>query len=107
MTPDQISGLTAVAAIISKMGTWPIGSIVGAIVFGPWIVMGIVTRGMEKRHESALKMYEENVKLVVHYEKIVDEQADTIRLSTAATTELITYLKMRPPCYERIQSGGR
>lgn len=102
MTPEQISALTAIAAIVSKVGTWPIGSIVAAIVFGPWFVMGLISRAMEKRHEAIVKMYEDNVKLVQGYEKVAKEQADTIRLSTGATTELTTFLKTRPTCHERI-----
>jgi hypothetical protein len=102
MTPEQHATITAIAAIISQVGTWPIGSIIALVVFGPWVIMGLVSRSMEKRHEAALKMYESNVKLVVNYEKISKDQADTIRLSTAATTELTTYLKTRPPCYERM-----
>ncbi|OPY15625.1 MAG: hypothetical protein A4E66_00029 [Syntrophus sp. PtaB.Bin001] len=100
MTPEQIAALTAISATVSKVGTWPIGSIIAAVVFGPWIVLWLVSRSMEKRHEAALKMYENNVKLVKNYEKVASEQADTIRLSTAATTELVTYLKNRTPCHE-------
>jgi hypothetical protein len=99
MTPDQISLSIAIAKIIENIGTWPIGSVIVAVIFGPWIMMGFVSRSMEKRHEAAMRMYEDNVKLVVNYEKIADEQADTIRLSTAATTELTTFLKTRTPCH--------
>jgi hypothetical protein len=100
MSPEQISALTAIAAIVSKVGTWPIGSILVAIVLGPWIVMGLLSRGMEKRHEAALKMYESNVSLVRDYQKIAGEQVDTIRLSTAATVELTSWLKNRTPCHQ-------
>lgn len=86
MSPDQIAALTAVAAIVSKVGTWPIGSIVAAIVFGPWLMMGILARGMEKRHEAALQMYTENVKLVVSYEKIAEGLQSIIVLSTQTMT---------------------
>lgn len=103
MSPEQIAALTAISAIISKIGTWPIGSIVALIVFGPWVILGLSIRSMEKRHEAAIKMYEENVKLVVSYEKMAKEQADTIRLTTGAITELITYLKRQVPCHERIK----
>ncbi|HEX9078091.1 MAG TPA: hypothetical protein VF795_00805 [Desulfuromonadaceae bacterium] len=103
MSPEQISALTAIAAIISKVGTWPIGSIIAAVVFGPWVAMGLIARGIEKRHAAVVAMYEANVVLVENYEKVVGEQADTIRLSTAASTELLTFLKTRPPCHERIK----
>jgi hypothetical protein len=99
MTPEQIAALPAIASIITQIGTWPIGALIVAVIFGPWIVLIYVIRSVEKRHEAAKKMYESNVKLVVNYEKIADEQVDTIRLSTAATTELTTWLKTRTPCH--------
>lgn len=102
MTPEQIAGLTAVAAIVSKVGSWPIGSIIAIVVFGPWAVMWMVSRAMERRQEALMEMYKNNVKLVENYERVTDEQADTIRLSTAATVELTTYLKSRVPCHERM-----
>lgn len=100
MTPEQISALTAIAAIVSKVGTWPIGSIVLAIVFGPYVIMFFISRSVERRHEAALRMYESNVSLVRDYQKIAGEQIDTIRLSTAATVELVSWLKNRTPCYQ-------
>jgi len=88
VTPDQIAALTAISAIMAKVGTWPIGSIVTAVVFGPWVVMGLLSRSMEKRHEAALKMYEENVKLVVNYEKVAEGLQDIIILSTQTMTQV-------------------
>jgi len=102
MTPDQISALTAIAAIVSKVGTWPIGSIISAVVFGPWVFSWMSTRSMEKRHAAVVQMYEDNCELVIKYQKVADEQADTIRLSTSAIMELTTYLRSRVPCHERI-----
>jgi hypothetical protein len=98
MSPEQITLLAAVAKILESAGTWPIGTLIVGIMLGPWIVMGFVNRSMEKRHEAAVKMYEHNVKLVESYEKMAAEQVDTIRLSTAAITELVTYFKTRTPC---------
>lgn len=100
MTPDQIAALTAVATTISEMGKWPIGSLLVAVVFGPWIIMGFVSWSMSKRHSAAMQMYENNIELVKSYERMASEQADTIRLSTAATTELTTYLRTKTPCHQ-------
>jgi len=103
MSPEQMSALTAIASIVSKVGTWPIGSIIALVIFGPWIVMVLISRSIEKRHEAVVAMYENNVRLVQKYEKIADQQADTIRINTAATTELTSFLKNRVPCFERIK----
>lgn len=88
MTPEQIAALTAISTIISKVGTWPIGSIVAAVVFGPWVVMGFISRSMEKRHAAAIRMYEENVKLVESYEKVAEGLQDIIVLSTQTMTQV-------------------
>jgi hypothetical protein len=100
MTPDQAAAISAIASIIAQIGTWPIGTVIIAIIFGPWIMMALVSRSMEKRHEGAMQMYKNNVKLVENYEEIASEQADTIRLATAATTELTTWLRTRPTCHQ-------
>ena len=88
MTPDQISALTAIAAIIEKIGAWPLGSVAALIVFGPWIVMGLISRSVEKRHEAAIKMYEENVKLVLNYEKVAAGLQDILVLTTQTMTQV-------------------
>jgi hypothetical protein len=88
VTPDQIAALTAISAILAKVGTWPIGSIIAAVVLGPWVIMGLLTRSMEKRHEAAIKMYEENVKLVLAYEKVAEGLQSILVLSTQAMTQV-------------------
>jgi len=88
LNPEQVAALTAIASIVSKVGTWPIGSIMAAVVFGPWVMLWILSRGMEKRQEAALKMYEDNVKLVENYEKIANGLQDIIVLSTQKMTQV-------------------
>ena len=107
MTPEQAAAISAIASIISQIGTWPIGTVLITICFGPWIMMWLTARTMEKKidaaqkmFEGAMEMYKNNVKLVQSYERIADEQADTIRLSTAATTELTTWLRTKATCHQ-------
>jgi len=107
MSPEQIAALTAGAEIISQIGSWPVGSVIIAVIFGPWVMMYLFSRSMEKRHEAAMKMYENNVKLVENYDKMASEQADAIRLSIAATTELTTFLKTRTPCHAMMDGKFR
>jgi len=105
MSPEQIAALTAIAAIVSKIGTWPIGSILIVWSLAPWIVMIFLHWAQEKRFKAVIRMYESNVKLVVSYEKLANENADTIRLSTAAVVDLTTYLKTRAPCHQFISTN--
>jgi hypothetical protein len=104
MTPEQISVLTAIVAIFDKVGSWPILTVILAIVICPWIGLWLFSRNMEKRHEAVIAMYEHNVKLVKSYELMAGQQADMIRISTAATQELTTYLRTRTPCYQMINN---
>jgi hypothetical protein len=90
VTPDQIAALTAIAAIVSKIGTWPIGSILFSVIFGPWVMSWLSTRSNEKRLEAAIKMYEENVKLVVNYEKLAEGLQSIVVLSTQVMTGVQT-----------------
>lgn len=107
MTPDQAATISAISSLVAQVGTWPIGSLLITIIFGPWVITFFVNRSMEKRHQAAMEMYKNNVKLVENYEAIASEQADTIRLATAATTELTTWLKTRTPCHAMLAAKLR
>ena len=100
MTPDQISALTAISALIANVGAWPIGSVLFGIVILPYFMIYFTFRAIERKFRVVTAMYENNVKLVEHYEKMSKEHVDTIRLNTAASAELISYLKNRVPCYQ-------
>ena len=102
MTPDQVSALSAIAAIINQIGTWPIGTVIVAVILGPWLIMLLVSRSQDKRFGAVIEMYKNNVKLVERYEKMAEEHVDTIRLSTAATSELTTYLQTKTPRHKLI-----
>jgi hypothetical protein len=73
-----------------------------AVILGPWAIVLFVSRSQDKRFEAVIEMYKNNVKLVENYEIMSSQQADMIRLSTAATTELTTYLRTRTPCHQFI-----
>lgn len=114
MTPEQAATVSAIAAIINQIGTWPIGSIIIAVMAGPYFITFFVNRSMERKldaaqkmFEGSMEMYKNNVKLVDNYERIADEQADTIRLATAATVELTTWLKTRTPCHALVAARLR
>ena len=92
MTPEQIS---IIAAILDKIGTWPISTLVMVIVVGPWLMFFFISRGQEKRFEAVREMYENNVKLVEVYEKLACEQQDTIIMNTGAITKLTTIIEER------------
>lgn len=88
MTPADVAALTAMVAIVKEIGTWPLITITVLVIAGPWVGMFIITKGQEKRHSAAVKMYEENVKLVENYEKIAKGLQDILVLSTQTMTQV-------------------
>jgi hypothetical protein len=116
MSPDQIAALPAIVSIIEKIGNWPIGLILIIMLLcigiGPYVFQWFNSRSMEKRQEAVTKMFEatqqmykDNVVLVENYAKMSAEHVDTIRLSTAATQDLTTFLKTRTPCHQFINAN--
>ena len=88
MTPEQVSIITTVATIMSQIGTWPVGTVVVAIAFGPWIMMFLIARGQEKRFDAVTKMYENNVELVKAYEGVAKILHDTVVFNTQIMTQV-------------------
>lgn len=64
MSPEQIAAMTAIAALIKSIGTWPVLSILVLGQLSPWIMMIFLSLSMHKRVEIQAKMYEDNVVLV-------------------------------------------
>lgn len=88
MTPEQVSLINAISAILDKIGTMPIMSLVVLIIIGPWIMAWIISRGQEKRFEAVSKMYENNVDLVKGYAKIAENQQDLVIANIQTMTKV-------------------
>ena len=88
MTPETISAINAVCGLLERIGTWPVGSIILVILFGPWIMAFLVSRSQEKRFDAMREMYKNNVKLVEGYDRLAKSQQETILLNTAKFTEV-------------------
>lgn len=85
MTAEQIGAL---ATILHEFGHWPLTTVLAVLIAGPWIAMGLVARSIERRHDAAVKMYEENVKLVLNYEKVAEGLHEILVLSTQTMTQV-------------------
>jgi hypothetical protein len=99
MTPDQLAAVNAVATILERMGTWPIGTIIAVCVLGPWISLIFLERSRSraidarqeeerKRFDSVVEMYKNNVALVEHYQGIAKDQHETIVYNTTVMTQV-------------------
>lgn len=105
MTPQDAAALTALVAIIDKIGAWPLITISVLIIIGPWIAVFLLNRGQERRHAEVVQMYTNNVSLVEDYEETKKKYEareevliDLVRLNTEAQTHLLSWLKQRTRC---------
>ena len=90
MTPEQVSAIEAIAHILEKMGTMPIFSLIVMIIVGPWVAMFFISRGQEKRFETVVKMYENNVKLVECYEEFSKNMQELVIYNSRTMGEVKT-----------------
>lgn len=72
MSGEDLAVLKAVSDIIHTLGALPIGSLLVAVIFGPWIVMTLLNASQNKKFDAVAKMYESNARLVKKYEEVVD-----------------------------------
>ena len=84
MTPDQISIINTIALILERIGAWPVGTLIIALIIGPWIMMVFLSWGQNKRFEAVREMYEANVQLVKDYRGIAENLQDLVILNTQA-----------------------
>lgn len=100
MTPEQIATIKAIALIMEKIGSWPVGTMVFAAVAGPWILQFLLQRSQEQkidqmdrnyehRFEEVKRMYENNVTLL----KTTQELAKNSHELHYYTVEVLTQLK--------------
>jgi len=98
MTSEAVSAVHAVAFLLERLGTWPIGLIVLIVFLGPWVFSFIMSRLQEKRFEAVTQMYKNNVHLVESYAKIAEELHETVRLNSALWSEAIEKINTNQFC---------
>ncbi len=118
MTPEQISALLAVSSLLKTVGSLPFGMLLLFLVFGPWVLMLVSSNSIakrsakaafqnniaiqefrelvkdmvaaqEKRFESVVRMYENNVEVVQDYNKLAGDLTGIITLSTRTLEGLV------------------
>lgn len=88
MSPDQVGVLTAVLTILERLGGMPLYIIIMVVEVGPWFLVFVFVRYLERRFEATRKMYEDNVVLVKNYEKIANGLIDCVTMNTIKWTEV-------------------
>jgi hypothetical protein len=112
MTPQDAAALAALVALLEKIGTWPLITVLVLIVIGPWIAVFVLNRAQERRHAEVVQMYKDNVQLVEDYEGVQRRSnqreevlVDLLRLNTEAQSNLLTWLRQRTRCIDL--NGGK
>lgn len=95
MSPEQLSTIKAVADIVSTIGAMPITGLLLIALLAPWVIMIWISLQQNKRFESVVTMYRDNVALVEDYrtlvkgyERIVDGQQDLLVHATQILTSV-------------------
>ncbi|MDW7643437.1 MAG: hypothetical protein SCI25_00180 [Desulfuromonadales bacterium] len=71
MSPEQLAAIKAVSDILTSLGSMPLTSIAVLVLFGPWVVMIMVSLQQNRRFEAVATMYADNVQLVKDYQDLV------------------------------------
>jgi len=82
MSPEQITTINAIASILDKLGSLPVGTLLFVMVVGPWFAMFALSAGYQKRFDSVVRMYEANAELVKAFKSLAEDQRDLTILST-------------------------
>jgi len=89
VTPTEITTVTALAAILKEMGTWPILSLLILVVLGPWGAMFYLAWNQERRHVELVRMYENNVALVKTTQDMAEGWKDLVVLVTQSMSKVL------------------
>ena len=118
MSPDQLTALTALAALLKSVGVLPLSMIICFCVLGPWVAMSSALIAMRKdserrdndatkRFEAVVRMYENNVDLVKGYQDLSEDLAGIIHLNTQSQTQVVEAIKGNQFCPNMRKGGGR
>ena len=88
MTPQQLVILGNLLSVLKLMSGWPFGLLIFMTVVGPWVMALVLAYTQKRRFESAINMYESNVKLVNSYEDLAGDLKEVVIANTYAMTQL-------------------
>lgn len=120
MTPEQVAMVSAVATLLERIGTWPIGTLIVAVSVTPWVMLIWITSTLRKQQDSAQneitkqfnkfvesasteskefkKMYENNVELVKGFLRISEDLHETVIMNTRELIEMKDIAKNNQIC---------
>ncbi len=98
MTPDQVSMITSIAAIVKLLSAWPFMGLLFMLIIGPWLMALLLYVGQQKRFESVVIMYKNNVELCEQVTDIAKDLREVVMLNTQQSTVLSEEIKQNQYC---------
>ena len=96
MSIEQVAALTALAGLLERIGSWPLGLIIFVVIVGPWVFAMLLARIYQKRfeavvemHKDVVEMYKNNVKLLEKDQGLAEDLKDIVVMNTQAITRLV------------------
>ncbi|MGE4319638.1 MAG: hypothetical protein AB7E96_12140 [Deferribacterales bacterium] len=120
MTPEQVAMISAVATLLERVGTWPIGTLIIAVCVTPWALLIWITVTLRKQQDDNAKamrtqvdefvkvastsnqefkkMYENNAELVKGFLRLSSDLHDTVVMNIRELTEMKDIAKNNQIC---------
>ncbi|MGD9809652.1 MAG: hypothetical protein AB7E76_02770 [Deferribacterales bacterium] len=109
MTPEQIAAFSAIATLLERIGTWPVGTLIVVMLISPWAILVWVTITQRKQLDEFVKsantqsaqfkqMYENNAELVKGFLRLSTDLHDTVVLNIRELTEMKDIAKNNQIC---------
>lgn len=98
MTPDQIAAIATLVKLAGFFSEWPFALLFIFLVIGPWVLSIFLAHAYQKRFESVVAMYENNVELVTAYNKLATDLHEVVMVNTRVMTELVQAIRTNQFC---------
>lgn len=86
MSPDQVTAISTLIGILSKLSSWPLGMLIFAMVVGPWVFALALAQQYRRGLDETRQMYKNNAHLVESYETLAKDLKDVVIMNTQAFT---------------------
>lgn len=106
MSPEQISLLTSLVAVIKMLSNWPFAIFAAILIIGPWLLAVMLAYKDRQRFEAVVTMYEKNVELVHDYHDLAKNLRDVVMINTQTFTTLSEAIKSNQFCPVVREKGG-
>jgi hypothetical protein len=88
MGPGEVASAVKLLSLLAKIVEWPVALVLLVVLIGPWLMAVWLAYAYNKRFEAVVRMYENNVELVKHYERVAADLKEVVIMNTQAITTM-------------------